>query len=349
MHSSPTLTVNLSAVRANYQLLKEKSSPAACAAVVKADAYGLGMPAIANALADAGCTMFYVATLKEGIALREILPEAQIGVFHGPYSGEEREFAAHTLMPVLNHAEQLARWNYALPYALHVDTGMTRLGIDYQSLSARHTSLSAPPSLLLSHLACANTPDHPMNQKQLAALQHARVLFPDVPVSFANSSGIFLDGDYHFQQVRPGCALYGITPNANLPNPMQHVATLSAPILQIRTLEDDADIGYGATYHAPAGNRIAVLQIGYADGYNRLLGGRANVRIAGYVVPVVGRVSMDMITADVTNIPLSVLETATHADCLWEGYDVNIMAENLDTIGYEIFTRIGARVQRLYV
>jgi alanine racemase len=345
-----TLTINLAAIIANYRLLTEKHAAKNCAAVVKANAYGLGVTPVSQALWNTGCREFFVATLAEGIELRATLPEAHIGVFQGMFAGEEKGYAEHRLIPVVNSLEQL-EWVQrsgvgGQGFILHVDTGMTRLGLNSSELH------SLPPDLrplsLMSHLACANEPAHEKNAEQLSRFQKAAALFPNARKSLANSSGIFLPPEFHFDIARPGCALYGINPTSGK-NPMQHVATLDAPILQIRTLDRDETIGYGATASLPKNSRIAIAGIGYADGYFRHLSNKAFAYVAGHKVPLIGRVSMDMVALDVSTVPHPLLTSHVRAEFINAQQTVDDVADAAGTIGYEIFTRIGARVVRDYV
>ncbi|MBV8938381.1 MAG: alanine racemase [Alphaproteobacteria bacterium] len=348
MHPGPTLTVNLAALTANYQLLKQRFSGDQCAAVVKANAYGLGVAPVAQALWQAGCRCFFVATLEEGVELRAVLPEALIYVFHGPYPGQEPAFPAHRLMPVINSPAQLARWPEPAPFALHVDTGMNRLGFTLTELeAARPQLLSRNLGMLLSHLSCANEPEHRKNARQLARFRAATAMLPDVPASLCNSSGIFLNRHFHFHLARPGCALYGINPTSGT-DPMQNVATLTAPILQIRTMEETGSVGYGATFRAAKGSRIAIAQLGYADGLLRALSNQGAAFIAGARVPIAGRVSMDMVALDVTGLPEQNLAQADTAEFINARQTVNDVARAAGSIGYEIFTRLGHRVRRIY-
>jgi len=355
MPNHPTLDVNLSAIAANYRLLKARHAKGTLAAVVKADAYGLGMSAVAARLWDEGCRDFFVATLAEGVSLRAVLPEANIGVFNGLLAGEEKEFQRHTLMPVLNDLGQVERFQgsgFRIQDSgiIHVDTGMTRLGLSIVDLKKISFRILNPESriLLMSHLACASDPAHPKNAEQLTRFREALKYFPGAKASLANSSGIFLSPDFHFDLARPGCALYGINPTKG-ENPMQPVATLSAPILQIRTLDHDEAIGYDATYAAPKGSRIAVIGIGYADGWMRALSNKGSAYIAGYKVPVIGIISMDMLALDVTNIPEAKLTSDVRAEFINAQHTVDDVARDCNTIGYEIFTRIGNRVARNYI
>lgn len=354
MHA--TLTINTSALVSNYHLLKNKHAKNSVAAVVKANAYGLGVAGVSKALWEAGCRDFFVATLAEGIELRAILPEAKIGVFQGLFAGEEKEYIQHNLIPVLNDVSQVERFYHSdlfkhnKPIMIHVDTGMTRLGLTETDL--KHKAISAlstyPSLLLMSHLACANDPEHPKNNEQLTRFLTAKNYFPNVRASLANSAGVFLSDDFHFDMARTGCALYGINPH-DVKNPMQPVATLSAPILQIRTLDRDETIGYGGTAIAHKDTFIATVGIGYADGYFRSLSNQGFAFIAGHKVPLVGRVSMDMVTLDVSLVPLQQITANTRAEFINDTQTVDDIARQCQTIGYEIFTRIGSRVQRNFL
>ena len=361
MFQGPALTVDLSAVVANWQLLRGKFTGEECAAVVKADAYGLGMVPVATALSKAGCHTFFVATITEAIELREALPDVRILVFHGIGEGEEFAFRQHRIIPVLNTPEQIARWKPVareFPHAvsaLHIDTGMARLGLQpqqFQSLLKEDSSLleDCRVGLLMSHLACAPTPDHPLNAEQLRLFREATELAPGIPASLCNSGGIFLGVDHHFQLARPGCSLYGIAPQEQH-NPMRQVATWQAPIISIHRLEREQTVGYGATQTLPKGARIATVASGYADGYLRHLSHQAVGYLDEYKVPLIGRVTMDMLSFDISSVPASSLkEGATITllgDC--DGIRVDDLAAAAGTIGYEILTRIGGRVARQYI
>lgn len=342
---SPTLAVDLSAIRANYQLLKNRHARHAVAAVVKANAYGLGVEAVSKALEEEGCREFFVATLAEGIELRGILPEAGISVFSGPFAGEEKEYAAHRLTPVLNTPNQVERYAGKGAAIIHVDTGITRLGLSETELQNVRQRIPNHP-VLMSHLACSGDPAHPKNAEQLIRFKKALALFPGAKASFCNSAGLFLPPEFHFDLGRPGCALYGINPTPGK-NPMQQVATLSAPILQIRTLDRDETVGYGATAPAKKGSRIAIVALGYADGYFRLLSNKGSAFIGGRKVPIIGRVSMDMIALDISAIPE--VTPDMRAEFINAEQTVDDVAKQCGTIGYEIFTRIGERVKRIYI
>ncbi len=358
MFTAPTLTVDLSAITANWLALRARFSGKECAAVVKADAYGLGMVEVATALEAAGCHTFFVATADEAVTLRDALPDVRILVFHGVQEGEEFAFVAKRIIPVLNSAQHIARWQpFAAEHvhavsALHIDTAMGRLGVQPMEFKRlpEGTLESARVGLLLSHLACASEPDHALNDSQRQLFADATASAIDIPKSLCNSGGIFLGAPYHFDLARPGCSLYGIAPQAGAKNPMQHVATWEAPILQIRTLERDQTIGYGATAKASKGSRIATIASGYADGVLRSLSNKAAGYIGKHRVPLIGRVTMDMLCFDVSAVPERDLNTATHIELLGDkdGIRVDDVANTAGTIGYEVLTRIGSRVRRVY-
>jgi len=355
------LTIDLDAIRANYRLLREKLGGTACAAVVKADAYGLGADRVAPALAADGCTNFFVAHLDEAIALHPHVPaEADIFVLHGSPSGVEADFVAHRVIPVLNSLEQVDAWTglarslgRRLPAVLQVDTGMSRLGLSSRELD----TVAADPDRLdgidlryvMSHLACAEQQSHELNSRQLANFRAARALLPTAAASFSNSSGIFLSPDFHFDLARPGAALYGVAPVVGQPNPLHSVVRLQARVIQVREVEAGARIGYGGTWTAPGPRRIATVSAGYADGYLRSLGNRAKAWRYGTALPVVGVVSMDTITLDVTDLPGHGLEPGHLVDLIGEHNPVDALAEAAGTIGYEILTSLGGRYFRTYL
>lgn len=353
------LEIDLDAIAANWKFLAERLAPGArCAAVVKADAYGLGMEEVAPRLARAGCKTFFVATLTEGLELRALLPRAQIAVLDGLVMGAPADFAKHRLLPVLNDLEQVRQWHDyaerrgAAPAMLHLDTGMARLGLPQSEIEA----LAAEPGLLtgfkigliLSHLACADEPAHPMNIEQLGRFRAALRLLPHAPASLAASSGVFLGADFHFDMVRAGAALYGVNPLVGRPNPMKQVLHLKARILQVRDVDRGETVGYGAAHRMDRPGRIATVALGYADGWLRSSSHRGTARIAGNPAPVIGRISMDLLTLDVTGIDPRVVRPGLYADLLDERYGVDDAAFAADTIGYEILTSLGRRCLRLY-
>lgn len=363
MFVTPTLTIDTAAVVANWQTLRKHFTGSETAAVVKADAYGLGMEQIAPALAKAGCDTFFVATLTEAIALRALLADVRILVFHGVQHGEEFAFRQHRIIPVLNSREQIARWKpVAKEYthavsALHVDTGMGRMGLQPEDFEA---AMKADPELLkdcrvglmMSHLACAPGYEHPMNGEQLNWFKHALNYAESIPASLCNSGGIYLHKSYHFDLARPGCSLYGIAPQSGVDNPMKQVVTWNAPILMTRTLDRDQPVGYGATETLPKGTRIATVASGYADGYLRTASNHGAVGYIGdHKVPLVGRITMDMLCFDVTHVP----ESAAHEGAMLsllgdkDGIRIDDVAGTAQSIGYELLCRLGNRLSRTYI
>lgn len=358
--SYATLTINLSAIVANYRLLQSYLGNVECAAVVKADAYGLGIYQVATALEKAGCKKFFVATLEEGIHLRQYFPSQKIYVFHGIMSGEEAEFIQYGLVPVLNSLEQLSTWNsYAKKQnsfcsaVLHIDTGMCRLGFSRADLELLENDPSKIDALsleyVMSHLACADEAEHHKNIRQLMLFEDMPQFLHHIPRSLSNSSGVFLGEKYHFNLARTGTALYGVNPTPLFPNPMQWVVKLSAPIIQVREIDFPQTVGYGADYEVAAGSRIAVVPVGYADGYLRSLSSKGYCFIAGVQVPIIGRVSMDMITVDVTTVPQEKLYPGAEMEIIGEHCTVNDVAMLAGTIGYEILTNLGKRYKRVYL
>jgi alanine racemase len=361
------LSIDLEAVVANWQLLQQRikvSSPAAeCAAVVKANAYGLGVRPISSALWLGGCRFFFVATLAEAIELRECLgDDAQIAVLGGLSHGLGDDWLRYGLVPVLFSVEYVHQWldycrlcGNALPCILKVDTGMHRLGLslnDVDDLCISAVSKTLLPLLLMSHLACADEPEHLLNQHQLAefllATQKLRQVFPAMRYSLANSSGLFLDSSFAFDIGRPGAALYGINPTPRLVNPMRPVVRLQLPILQLKTIQLGESVGYGATFIARRATRLAVVFGGYADGLLRALSNSGFAYLAGQKVPVVGRVSMDSMVFDVTDVREASL-AVKYIDVFGVDQSIDDLAALAGTIGYELLTSLGARYQRCYI
>jgi alanine racemase len=353
------LTVDLAALQANYRLISSKLAGGATAsAVVKADAYGIGIGPAATALWAAGARDFFVAHADEGVTLRGHLADARIHVLNGAHAGAEDAFLEYNLIPALNCLDDAARWrafcvrvDRPLPCVLHVDTGMCRLGLDRRE----YARVVADPALLdgldiqtvMSHLASADE-DSPQNAQQLALFRDARAHLPMGRASFANSSGVFLSPDYHFDLARPGVALYGVNPTPGSPNPMAQVVRLKAKILQVRDVDSAETVGYGATHRIAGPSRIATLPVGYADGYLRSLGNRATAYIGDYEAPLVGRVSMDLITIDVTAVPEAQCRPGMTVDLIGPRHTVDDLAVQAGTIGYEILTSLGRRYHRVY-
>lgn len=357
------LRISLPAVQANYQFYvdqihQNKTQKTEITAVVKADAYGLGMAQIAPALAAKGCRHFFVAQAQEGKALRTLLsdiaPEAEIYVFNGLTRQTETLFKDHHLRPCLNSVEQV---HHALQagiadYALFFDTGFNRLGLTYDDIERLPNDLQ--PQLIMSHLACADTPDHPMNHQQLEMFQTLARHFPNTPKCLANSAGVLLGPDYHFDMVRVGIGLYGGSPTSDGLTARQTVATLTAPILQIREVKQGQTIGYGADFLAPQDMSIAILGIGYADGYPRRLGrgndqlsGYGNVAYQGQICPLIGRVSMDLLATDISHLD-TVPKTGDTVEMLGQTILLDHIAQQAETISYEVLTQLGSRFKRVY-
>ncbi len=353
------LTVDLDAVAANWRTLAARMAGRPCAAVVKADGYGLGAAPVARRLAAEGCTIFFVAHVEEGVALRRALadtPEAEIFVLHGLARDAAALCARHRLAPCLNDPDQVRIWlercarTGPMPAALQVDTGMTRLGLDPDALDRLDPAIGALPGLvLMSHLACADEPDHPLNRQQQAAFAALRTRFPAARASLANSAGLFLGEDYRFDLGRPGYALYGGNPTPSAPaNPMRPVVRLQAPVLQLREVRQPRTVGYGATAQTGPPAWIATLAVGYADGYLRALGNRGAVFVDGCACPVTGRVSMDLLTVDVSAARRAGSEIApgTLVDLIDDDHTIDHVAARAGTIGYEILTGLGSRWRR---
>jgi alanine racemase len=340
--------------------MAERAPGATTAAVVKGDAYGIGIAHAVPALVGAGCGTFFVALPEEGLRVRAAAPSATVYVLGG-LIGDPSGYVAADLRPVLNSMAEVEEWRALraagapTAAALHVDTGMNRLGLDAEAFG----TLAAAPdagaqlglTLLMSHLACADTPGHPLNARQRDAFRAARAALPAVPASLANSAGTFLGADYRFDLVRPGIALYGGGAVNGAPNPMRPVVTLQARILQVRTVPAGETVGYGAAETLRRDSRIAIVAVGYADGYIRAAGsadGRPGARafVRGRSVPLVGRVSMDLIALDVTDVPEA--GRGDWAELFGGNVAVDDVATSAGTIGYEYLTGLGARYERTY-
>ncbi|HLB06899.1 MAG TPA: alanine racemase [Alphaproteobacteria bacterium] len=361
--ASATLTIDLGAIRFNYRSLAARVRPALCAAVVKADAYGLGMAEVAPALAREGCRVFFVATPEEGVALRQFLPRAEVAVLNGVLEGDAQDFAEHGLSPVLNDLSQLARWHRLIearlprPAILNLDTGMTRLGLTLPEAlrlaDEPERARGVAIAYLMSHLAVAEEADHPLNREQLSLFLKLRArlsaALANPRASLANSSGIFLGPHYHFDLVRPGVALYGVNPTPGAANPMRAVVSLEAKILQLREIDRPLTVGYGATRAVAPGQRIATVAVGYADGIPRSASNRGFGVLAGQRVPLLGRVSMDLLTFDVSSVPLEAAQPGGTITLIGPAHSVDELAGEADTIGYEVLTRLGQRYRRRYL
>ena len=358
------LTVYLRVLVANWRELKRRSAPAECAAVVKADAYGLGLKPVALALAEAGCDTFFVALLEEARRLRAALPTATIYVLDGLNPDTAPEFRTLRAQPVLGSWPEIEEWDTfaqtsaePLPAAIHIDTGMARHGLaaaDAKVLAERLRLLHFKPSLIMSHLACADEPAHPLNKKQIAAFREIAALFPGIPASLANSAGILAHPDSRFDLVRPGIALYGGRAVIGAENPMRQVVRLEVRIVQVRHAAKGDSVGYGAVQSFKRDSRVAICAVGYADGVFRAAGSTdkrsgAEAIVAGKHCPLVGRVSMDLIAIDVTDVPESDVKRGDYATLIGDGITIDDLASHAGTIGYEILTSFSRRLARLYV
>jgi len=348
------LTIDLDAVADNYRTILKKMNGVPSAAVVKADGYGLGAEKVGPALAAAGCTIFFVAHINEGIGLRAVLPDADIHILNGLLPGTEATFREHRLVPVLGSLDEIDAWSAygPLPCDIHVDTGMLRLGLPPAELA---TLVDDPGRLagldirlVMSHLASADEAGSDQNAIQLAKFQQARQTLAMGSTCFANSSGVFLGSDYHFDLARPGVALYGVNPTPAGPNPMTGTITLKARILQVRDAQPGETVGYGAAFGVNKTSKIATLPVGYADGFLRSLSNAGQGMIDGIPVPLVGRVSMDLITLDVTAVPDAQRQPGQWVELIGAANPVDAVADAAGTIGYEILTSLGARYHRVY-
>ena len=357
------LTIDLAAIAANWKRLYGMTVPVESAAVVKADAYGCGIERVVPVLKKVGCRTFFVADIAEGRRVRAVAPDAVIYVLNGLMPSTAPAFADVNLRPVINSPTELAEWdtfiaanNWDGGAALHIDTGMNRLGLTPEeavAIAPRIQSGTHGFKLLMSHFACAETPDHPMNDRQIRLFREIRILFRGVPSSLANSAGIFLGGTAHCDLVRPGIALFGGNPIPGKKNVMRPVVELKGRITQVRQIKKGDTVGYGASWTAARPSRLAIVAVGYGDGYFRsAAAGKgkapANVIIAGKPCPLVGRISMDLLAVDVTDLPGSGARRGEFATLIGGGIDVDEFGAACGTIGYEVLTNLGRRYHRHY-
>jgi alanine racemase len=385
---APVLTVDLGAILANYRLLSAQVRPGLCGVAMKADAYAVGAAMVAPQLKRAGCNHFFVATVDEGLALRQVLPQfdggARIYLLNGLPPGAERDIAGGDLIPVLNSMAEIERWRAftraagSRPAGLQFDTGLNRLGLgrdeSLRLIGDPHLLDGLDIARVMSHLACADDPEHPANRLQLerfreiatnlktpglktlglktpgaAAPQATAGIRPKPLFSLAASSSIFLGADYHFDLARPGAALYGINPVLGAPNPLQPVVRLQAKILQLREVDLNMTVGYGASHQVRGPTVLATIGVGYADGIFRSLGSRGAVFVAGQRAPIVGRISMDLVTVDVGHLPEAACQPGMSVDFIGPDQSIDDLARDAGTIGYELLTHLGTRFQRRYV
>ncbi|TVS01448.1 MAG: alanine racemase [Rhodobacteraceae bacterium] len=337
------LQIDLTALQNNWRALDARSD-VETAATVKANGYGLGAGHVAHALAHAGVRRFFVAVAEEGLAVRAAIgPELPIHVYGGHMEGDARILRDADLIPMLNSVDQLSRHLEALPghpFGIQLDSGMNRLGMELAEWEAvAEIVLTRDPVLLMSHLACSDEPEHPMNAQQLSNFRYMTD-GTDVPRSLSATGGILLGTEYHFDITRPGIGLYGGAPFLEA----QPVVRLAIPVIQIREVLAGESVGYGNTYIAPRDMQVATISAGYADGIHRALSNRATLWAEDTPCPLVGRVSMDLLTIDVTDAP----EPPDFLDLLGPHQGVDDIAGLLDTIGYEILTGLGPRYARQY-
>jgi alanine racemase len=357
------LTIDLDAIAANWRELAGRAAPSQCTAVIKADAYGCGIEPVARALAGAGCSTFFVAHLTEARRTRAAAPDAAIYVLNGLLPGTAPAYPEANLRPILCSLDELAEWQsftaadgWQGGAALHVDTGMNRLGLRPQeaiALAERTNRPLAGIDLLMSHFACSEEPAHPLNAKQMGIFREIRDLFPEMSASLANSSGIFLGPDAQHDLVRPGVALYGANPTPGHVNPMRPVVYLEGRVIQVRKVPAGETVGYSATWTARRPTRLAVVSIGYADGFLRAASATdthpgADAIVAGIRCPIAGRVSMDLIALDVTRLPAQAVRRGDLVTLLGDDITVDDLAAHAGTIPYEVLTSLGHRYRRVY-
>ena len=357
------LTVDLDAIVANWRKLEKTAVPAECSAVIKANAYGCGIEPVAKALFAAGCKTFFVATLDEARAAREAVPGAVIYSLNGFFQNTGEAYAKIDCRPVIGDLNELAEWDvfcrrsgWSGGAGIHIDTGMNRLGLtiqEAQSLIPRINAGDHGMTLVMSHLVSAEQLHSPLNARQLAAFREIHSHFAGVPASLANSSGIYLGSSFVFDLVRPGAALYGVNPTPEADNPMLPVVDLKARIIQTRSIERGETVGYGGTWTARRPTKLAIVATGYADGYFRAASASDGTRgadavVAGKRCPIAGRVSMDLIAIDITDLPPNAARRGHLVTLIGEGITVDELAHHFGTIGYEVLTSLGRRFARVY-
>ena len=355
------LTIDLGALVENWRALARIAGGAECAAVAKANAYGVGLEEAVRALSKAGCTTFFIAHASEARRARAALGSAHAriyalnGLLHD--HAVAQAFLAAGATPIIGSLEEWQVWRDNAPgraYALHIDTGMNRLGVSAEEarIIAAHDSAKAV-ELVMSHFVASEEVENALNTRQIDAFENVRPLFPQARASLANSSGVLLREKPHYDLVRPGYALYGGNPSPGAANPMQHVVTLDAPILRVRRVKAGATVGYNATWTAQRDSVLAAIGVGYADGLLRSASGSHGAEggeaiIGGARCPIVGRVSMDITIIDASDAPGEAVKPGAPARLLGPEITVDDLAERAGTIGYEILTSLGRRYHRVY-
>ena len=353
------VVIDLSALAQNFRQLSKRIAPAECGAVVKANAYGLGAVEVAQALAVESCKRFFVATADEAFELSAALPDLDVYVMEGLSACEIKEVGQRSIWPVLNTLEQVELWASAIDYdstrrcCLHLDSGMNRLGMGESELSVVCADERVLDKLnidfVMTHLACSDEANHPQNDTQLAIFDRLRRQLPSHRSSIVCSAGVFLSKQFYGDLARPGIALFGGNLHSDSNVKMKEVVKLQGRVLQIRLVERDGAVGYGATTQVKKGARLATIAMGYADGYHRSLGGKASAMIGTHQVPLIGRVSMDYVVLDVSTLAESEITVGDWATLIGGGIDIDILATQAGTISYELLTGLGRRVTRRYL
>lgn len=356
-----TLTIDLSAIADNYKTLANMVAPAQCSAIVKADAYGLGAAKVAPALYEAGCRFFFVAELVEAFELKKFLPkDAEIGVLNGILPGAEEMAAQAKIIPVLNSWDAIIRWQQLcqkqacrLAAIIQIDTGMSRLGLDEDEFRqlVKNPAIfhDGDIKLVISHLAMSDEEKSPANPAQLEAMKKALAILPPCKVAFSASGGIFLGNNYHFDMVRPGIALYGVDPLAKSPTRIKPVLQLHARVIQTRHVKQGTAIGYGGTFITGRDSTITTISLGYADGWLRALGNKGSAFFKSKRLPIIGRVSMDSITLDTTDLGESAPKPGDIVELIGKHQSLENVARDAGTIAYEILTSLSHRYERIYL
>ncbi len=348
--ASSVLTIDLGAIAKNYAKIRSLVlPPCEVSAVIKADAYGLGLEDVAKTLDKAGAQTFFVATIDEAVELRKFTSK-KIATLNGYFRGAEKEYLDFNITPVLCSMDEIERWSFNRPCFWQVDTGMNRLGLRYEEFENAFEKSAIQPAMVLSHLACAEETNNPKNAEQLEKFSAIVSEHPLIKFSLANSSGTYLGAEYHFDLVRPGMALYGLNPTPETENPMTPVVGLETRVLQIHTAKAGETAGYGATTKFYSDATLATVSLGYADGFFRTGGNKASLYWKGYPCAVIGRVSMDLVIVDLSDLPISVLPpyAGDFMEVIGASQSADALARDLGTIGYEVLTSLGKRSHRIY-
>ena len=363
--STSRLLVNIENLKKNYLYLDNLSNKnVITAAVVKSDAYGLGCETISQSLHNIGCKNFFCAQLEEAINIRKVSKKINIFVFEGPFEKNLKDYKYFNITPIINSEEQLniildakRKLNHNFQVVLNIDTGMNRLGLGFhekktpnliENLINLHLKGYLNILFIMSHLSCSEDSRSLNNIDQLNKFNIIKSKFKKIPASFSNTGGILLGKKYHFYITRPGIGIYGCNPNGNLDENFKNVVELEADILQIRDIKKNEYVGYGGDFKSKKKMKLATIGIGYADGYNRLLQNKGLVKISDFLIPLVGRVSMDLIVLDVSSIPNNILNKTKTVKLIGEHYNIDRMSKDINSISWETLTKFGHRVERIY-